>query len=387
MNDITPELQRPQNPRETQENSTGLLVISLYVLAAFCATAGLVVGIWRALQEPVADQSPALSVMAGLTTLVGGFVAAGLLWATAWLVRHREASLLEQRQLLRAVRAFREAGAPQPVETATPPAEDIAPLLRSIREEIAELNVNTLLTAEQREAKRLRKQSQRAGQLSRQVALAIRESNFDQAEEFLERLSHEIPDDPHLDELRDRIDEGRRDEVRRIVQQQVRRTSDLMAVARFEEAVEVAREVEQTHGGHPEADGLLQRVMREAETYELEQRRRLFSRINAHGEARQWKLALEAAHRLLETYPDSSQADQVRGMMPTIVDNARIEEVRGLRDRILDLMERRRYEEAVSLAKHVVNNYPETAAADELRQKMPRLEELAFRQRNENGQG
>ncbi|MBS3821272.1 MAG: hypothetical protein GVY16_05165 [Planctomycetes bacterium] len=371
------------NDSSSQPQGSGLLTVTLYVLAAFCASAGLLVGIWRAFQSPDMEQSSATSVMAGLTALAAGFVAAGGLWTAAWLVRAHEENLLQQRRLRQALRDLQAARWPIPAESlATTPAEDLKPLLERLREELAELNTNTLLSTEQREAKRLRKQSQRAEQLSRQAGLAIRECDYDQAEAMLERLSHEIPDDPHLEELQDRIEEGRRDEVRRIVQNEVRRASDLMAVARFDEAVEVARDIENKHGEQPEATGLLERVQREAHAYENEQRRRLLSLITAHGEARQWTLALDAAHRLLETYPDSDEAQKVRGMMTTLVDNARIEEVRELRDRILDLMERRRYTEAADLARQVVDDYPETAAAEELREKLPHLQELAYRQKN-----
>lgn len=358
------------------------LLVSLYVLAAISATTGLLVGVWQAVRSPQEGNGEAGSVMAGLLTLIGGFIAAGLLWAVAAMVRQQEASLRQQRKLLQALKDL-DAPAAQPpdspdvsarVETVT---QQLSPLLQGIREQVAELNTNMLLSSEQREAKRFRKQSQRAEQLARQVRQGIRTGNYDEAEDMLERLIHEIPDDPHLEELRDRIEEGREQERRRLVQQEVRRTADLMAVARFDEAIDVAREIENAHGEEPEAQGLLQRVMREAETYEYEQRRRLYSQITACGEARQWKLALDTAHRLLEKFPDTDEAEQVRRLMPTLVDNARIEEVRGLRDRILDMVDRRRYAEACQLALHVTENYPETAAAEELRAKLPRLRELA----------
>jgi outer membrane protein assembly factor BamD (BamD/ComL family) len=372
-----------ENAYTSPLGSVSLIVVSLYALSAFCATAGLVVGVWRAFQEPAANASPASSVMTGIVTFAAGLVSAALLWAIAWLIRCYAQALDQREQLLQAVRDLQASAAADKQEPADSD-DHLESLLGRIREELAELNTNTLLSTEQREAKRLRQQSQRAEQLSREVTLALRDEKFDEAEEVLERLAKEVPDDPHVAELRDRIDAGRREEVRRLVQNQVRRASDLMAVARFDEAVEVAREIEEKHGEQPEVEGLLERVQREAEAYEVEQRTRLFSLITDHGESRQWKLALETAHRLLEKFPASDEAEQVRAMMHTLVDNARIEEVRGLRDRILDLMERRRYEEAVSLAKHVVNNYPETAAAEELRAKMARLEELAYRQKNED---
>lgn len=357
-----------------------LLILSLQFLAVFCAATGLLVGIWRALQSSGVEGSPTAPVVSGLLMFVSGLVAAGLLWAAAHLLGAHSERRDREHDLLRVLQEL-HSESPAEAQPTPEPAPDVAaelkPLLAAIREELTELNTNMLLSPEQREAKRFRKQSQRAEQLARQVRQGIRAGEFDQAEEMLERLLQEIPDDPHLDELRDRIEEGRREESRRLVQQEVRRTADLMAVARFDEAIDVAREVEDKHGQQPEAQGLLQRVMQEAQTYELQQRRRLYTQINEQAEAREWKLALETAHRLLEKFPDSEQAGRVRNLMPTLVDNARIEEVRGLRDRILDLMERRRYAEAAQLAHHVIENYPETAAAEELRPKLQRLRQLA----------
>ncbi len=357
-----------------------LLILSLQFLAVFCTVTGLLVGLWRALQSPEVDGAPASPVMAGLLVFVGALVAAGLLWAAAHLLGVHSETRDRQRRLLETLQELRTPApteTPQASEPGPNPTAELKPLLTAIREELTELNTNMLLSTQQREAKRFRKQSQRAEQLARQVRQSIRAGEFDEAEEMLERLIHEIPDDPHLEELRDSIEEARREQSRHLVQQEVRRTADLMAVARFDEAIDVAREIEDKHGQQPETQGLLQRVMQEAQTYELQQRRRLYAQITEHAEAREWKLALETAHRLLEKFPDSEQAGQVRNLMPTLVDNARIEEVRGLRDRILDLMERRRYAEAAQLAHHVIENYPETAAAEELRPKLQRLQQLA----------
>ena len=64
-------------------------------------------------------------------------------------------------------------------------------------------------------------------------------------------------------------------------------------------------------------------------------------------------------------------------MLPTIQDNARIEEVREIRDQIRDLINRRRYGEAVEAAEAVVRRFPDTRAAIELGRQLNRLRELA----------
>jgi len=171
---------------------------------------------------------------------------------------------------------------------------------------------------------------------------------------------------------------GKEDQVRELISGQMQRASDLMSVSRFEEAAEVAENLHYKYPQSREADELLSRVQREAATFHTEKRHRLYAIIQENSQARHWKQALAGAHKLLETYADSEEAEKIRTMMPTLVDNARIQEVREYRDRIVDLMERHRYAEAIQLAKHVVENYPETAAAEELRAQMTKLRELAY---------
>jgi tetratricopeptide (TPR) repeat protein len=364
---------------ESQDSSGGL-VLCLHVVAVLSAIASGGMGLWLAF--PLAGSAAAGDWLLGTGVLIIGLVVGVWLWAMAWLVRKRRESLRVQERLAQSLRNLQPSQAGTEANSA--PAAMSEPILRQILEQLAELNANTLLTSEEREAKRLRKRSELAERLSRQITAAAREESFDEAAQLLERLREEIPDDPHLEELRLRIEEGRREQTRRILQGRMQRAADLMAVARFDEAIDVAEQLHREHPEHPETDGLLERVKRQAQTFEYEQRRRLYSELHAHGEARHWKQALEVAHRLMDNYPDSTEATQLKSLLPTLVDNARLEEVRQLRDRFVDLVERRRYPEAAELAKHVADNYPETTAAEELRAQLPRLHELAFKARNKS---
>jgi outer membrane protein assembly factor BamD (BamD/ComL family) len=103
----------------------------------------------------------------------------------------------------------------------------------------------------------------------------------------------------------------------------------------------------------------------------------MYNEVVRLAEARQWRQALKAARQYVQAFPSGAGADAVGAMLATMEDNARIEEVRELRDHIRDLLERRRYAEAVECARDVIERFPDTRAAEDLGRQMNRLRELA----------
>ena len=358
---------------------TGLLVNFLYLFSLISCMTGLAVGLYFSFRTSPEETLPDHDALATTFALFLGFAIGVFSWALAWLVRQRSESIFLQRGILRQLRDLQisEEQKESSDFTVSSLRESEHKLLEEILRELKELNIYLMLTDQQRGAKRLQKQSCMIEMLSEEISQAITAQQFDEAVEILARLSEELGDEPRIEELDQQISQARKMKLHAVMQEENQRASDLMAVARFEEAIGLAKNLQQQFPGTNEAEDLLQRVQREAQTFEAEQCRRLFEEINSAAEARQWKAALAAAHRLLENHTDSQEAQKARGMMPTLVDNARIEEVRELRDRILDMIERRRYSEAVDLADHVVENYPETTAAEELREQLPRLRQLA----------
>lgn len=355
---------------------------SLGVLGGVLAGAGMFLGGWwyyRSLAEDIPGLGPQ-GVQVALTGLAGG----GLLVCAAWLVRSRSRQQARENRLpvvlaslQRSLEEMRTADpTPPPVPVETDRTLD-ADLLRAILEQLRDLNANVLLPEDQRQHRQETLRQDRARQLVEQIESALADGAVDQADELLQSLREEYPDDQRLGDLSERIGSARQSVVKALVDGQIQRATDLMSVSRFDEALSLAQELEERYPDEPETRDLLQRVRREAGTFRNEQRRRLLALVNEHGQARQWRRALEAAHKLLNDYPDSDEADRVRAMMHTLVDNARIEEVRDQRDRFRDLMERRRYAEAARLAEEIIQNYPESAAAEDLRAQLPRLRELA----------
>jgi len=156
-----------------------------------------------------------------------------------------------------------------------------------------------------------------------------------------------------------------------------RQAEDLMAVANFGDAEAVARDLVESYPADEDARRLLEHVHREGRAFAMEQRRRLYDEVDRMAGSHRWRAAASAARRLLEDYPNSQEADLVAEKMSTLEENARMEEARELRDRIRDMLQRRRYAEAVTLAEDVLVRFSDTRMAAELRGQMDRLRQRA----------
>ncbi len=155
------------------------------------------------------------------------------------------------------------------------------------------------------------------------------------------------------------------------IESQSRRAADLIAASRFDDAVALVEGLLQKFPDHDGTRTLLTRVRQEAQSYHEEQCQRYYELIQEHALNRNWLAAVEAAHRLIHDFPDTKVADEAKVMMATLVDNARLQEVRDYREAIRDLLARGQFEELLKLANYILENYPETTLAEELRTKIP----------------
>jgi tetratricopeptide (TPR) repeat protein len=373
---------------------------ALGVIAVILGLAGAVIVVAASPTE--GWRSSAVVVMWMLVALAAGWMAGGVLWAAAWLCRgHHHQTLLGQRivallerlpaegmemlevPLSSASSSSRVARAgPIPLEgegraDSKPAPTTARARLEAALEQLRELNVNLLLTESQRQLKRQHLLERQAARLTRDLEQALASDQYPQAEEDLERLVRLAPDWPQLGDLRRRVDQARSAAEARDVEAATGRAQDLMATGQFLQAKTAAEELLAKHPALPAVTALVARVERERAAYVKEQRLTMYRKVETEAAHRHWRPALAAAEELLAAYPDSPEADTVRSRLDTLRDNAQIEEVRELRDRIRDLISRRRFPEALELAKDVVHRFPNVAAADELRQQMGRLEELA----------
>ncbi len=324
-----------------------------------------------------------LSFMTALwmvASLVAGGCVGGVMWALAWLCQNSYRRALTVRRLATAMEQLSFSSLPDASPGAAgAPAGGVSAAdgdLQAILDQLRDLNANVLLTDRQRETKRRYFTERRSQKLAEQVATTAAGSP-DQAQELLDELVAIVPDHPKIASLSEQIDRCRREVEQRDVSEAAAQAEDLMSGGEFPSAEAVATGLLARHPSALQAIALLAKVRREGQTFSTEQRTRMYREIQKHAQRRRWREALEAARAMLKAYPNSPEADAVTAQMNTLGDNARLEDVRELRDQIANLIERKRYGEAVELARALITEFPETAAATDLRGQMGRLEELA----------
>jgi hypothetical protein len=359
------------------------LIVCLLILGAFVAVVGFS---GATIYVIIAMENESLGAMQWLWAL--GILLAGLsvgagMWGLSWVVRIMyELRLFQQHMLVQASHAEPQRptkpawSVPSP-KVATPIEQEQAQLLGKLTATLEEIHLNLLLTPGQRDAKRLRLQEQKSVQLADEVAKAISARDFVQAQAALDKLVSQIPDDGKYPSLKQQLEDARADAQAKELAEQTRLAKDLMAVGDFGEASRVAQELARRYPALEQAKDLAGTVGREAAAFGLEQRTRLYADVEHAAHARRWRPALATGKRLMQLYPGSEQADAVAAQIPTLEKNARLEEVRELRDRIRDLLERRRFNDAIALAQDVVKRFPDTQAAAELSEQMDKLMDLA----------
>jgi outer membrane protein assembly factor BamD (BamD/ComL family) len=393
MSDMPRQASRPQAPVT--------LLSVLTILSILSIVAGVVAALMVLGSEEKANRLTFGGFVVAMGCLLAGLAVGCLLWAITHMVRRqsREALLRASAQRTREQHEAQEdPWPPAPALTILPEADSGAPpaeeppvattlveaggllnpqVLQEILAQLKDLNENLLLTHEQREAKRALRQEKISRRYSQEAERAIEQGNFLRAEKRLEEFADRVPRDPDCVRLRARLAEARAATKAKDIETYTRQVYDLMAISSFERAEETARELRDRYPNEPDLTELIRRVQREGKMFHGERRERMYREIARHAESRQWRAALEAARNFIQAFPKCVDADAIRAMVPTIEDNARIEEVREIRDQIRDLIQRRRYAEAVTCAEDIVRRFPDTQAARELGRQLNRLRELA----------
>ena len=363
-----------------------VLVAALQILALALVFAGLGQGIIVLYESPREAGPDPVVIFQALWWMILGGAAGGVLWALGWLIRRQHEMALAQERLIRVLKSGVGGGLAhpptgvRPVSLAEAELDDVdnsAELLHRLLSETMEMNANLLMSPSQREAKGLRRQERLACDLSEAFDAALAEHAFSRAEVCIKQFQDDLPDDKRLDEMRMRLTRTRQAAEASDVESATQRASDLMAVSAFDEAQQAADMLLSAYPSSERAGALADRVRRESTAFFRDQRQRLYSQVQSNADARRWGQALAAATRLVEAHPASGEADAARAMLTTLGDNARIEEVRKLRDHIRDMIKRRRYVEAVEIARDVMQRFPDSQAAVDLRDQIGRLEELA----------
>ncbi len=250
-------------------------------------------------------------------------------------------------------------------------------ILDAILVQIRELNENILMSQEQRSAKAAIRHDKLRRKLVEEAQAAIDAADFARAGQLVQALAERIPGDENILPLQERLEKARQAARGEEIEASTRSVNDMMAVGAFDRAEAEALDLKLRYPNDQAVTDLLNRVRREGRMFRNERHDRMYNEVVRLAEGRQWRKALKAARQYVQEFPTGASADAVGAMLATMEDNARIEEVRELRDHIRDLLERRRYSEAIDYARDVIERFPDTRAAEELSRQMNRLRELA----------
>jgi len=362
------------------------LVAVLQVLAVALIVGGLAQGGAVLQDAPMGGDRAIAALLAAAAWFVAGCSAAAVLWGLGWLIRRQYYATVLQQRILQAIESgsglevLRPAAplrAAEPSDLGPAAAEDHIELLQRLVSEVMQMNVHMLMSPAQREAKGRRRQDRLAGDLLGAFESALAAHEFGQAETCIRHFERELPDDERLAEMASRLSEARATAEARDISKATRQVEDLMAVASFDEAERAAEGLLSSYPSSQAALALVERVRREGAVFQRDHRQRLYSEVQRSASARRWQQALDAAQRLIEAHPDSSEADAANAMLTTLRSNARIEQVRELRDNFRDMMKRQRYPEALQIARDMIERFPDTRAAADLRRQMGHLRKLA----------
>lgn len=385
------------------------VVVCLNILAATIALGGTLGGVLAALAGLVQGQFINLLAAAGIFAACWSL--STILWAFAWLVRRQQdiyILLLERQSDLP---GGRNRGAVNPLSDTPPAVSAETQLVMQVADRLDELAHGLaqataaasafgamapsreahppaehgpardadILTEQEIQAAESAKLAADLDQLAAETRQHIQEGDLSGADEIIQKFRTRAPDDRRLDELAEHLDRSRAGAEAADLAACARQADDLMAVSAFRDAEDMVFDLLARYPNSHQGKELLRRVQWEADKFSAEQRRRLTEQLHRCAENRQWVTALEAAHKLIRLDPDCEEAKAVALQMSTIESNARIEEVRQLRDEFRDLMDRKRYPEAFELARHIVGEYPDTAAGRDLKDQLPSLKQMSAR--------
>lgn len=292
-----------------------------------------------------------------------------MFWGLAELVRRLET--------LPGLIAARRGGVTWPAPTTAPAAldeqhlEGITALLRELRD-------ISLLDDTQR-AKRLEAQGRAlAADLEREVPALLREHRWREARRRVQDARVRFPTLAQFEALERQIETMRAQVEAHDIESAERQINDLAALHAWERAADVVRELLARHPDSQKANALAARVRQQYDKTQAEQRTRLMAQAQDAVRARDWSTALAAANTIIQRYPRSPEAEALRLQLPTLQENVEIQTRQRAEARIRELVKQGRFDVALQSAHELIDRYPNSPQAEALRGQLAKLHQRAI---------
>ena len=343
-------------------------VVAVLQALGFIDLIATLVGVLVVLALRVQQSLPldATSVALLLGALVAGITLGGLLIGLAAALRYAHELVPGGRQDALHGSYYGGPGAPEathllaadePVGFAPSDAAQIATLLTDIRD-------LQLLGPEEREqtAERLRVRAERRA--ADEVIDAINTRQLGRARVLLRYAEATYGGTPTIERLQAKIEEAaKRNEALDFARTR-RHVADAIGEGQWILAEQYAH---QLYVDHPDS-------VRCRQLWDDTRRARLYAHIQECAEQHRWSEALAAAEEFIGRFPGSRESEALRRQMDTLRTNAEIVQRRQYEKRFKEFLSGQHYADALRIARHVVEQFPQSPQAHALRDQIPILE-------------
>lgn len=367
---------RPGDTLTARRNSAPL---ATYGLMSLCIVVGLftLFGVFAGafLLKDEQNQMMGIGVVALFLLLVFGFSGCALILAAIAFLRRvqtllKNTATIDQRT---SVLAEQSVANNRDVSNETIPLMDPSEEVRLL-EEIREI----LLLPEQSRNRRFKHLIKGEFQKHLDAAEAyVKAGEFHQAREQIKNLTERFGSNEQVKNFQERLEKAAQAAQDQEIRQGSEQIQDLLGLGQFEDAENLARELTQKYPTAQEPARWLDRVQEERQEFEKQHRQELHDQIQNYVSSKDWISALESAHRFLETYPSGEDSDAIRQQTATLEANAEIQTRQKIENQYKDYLGQQKYWEALSLARHLISEYPLSPQANALRDQIGRVEELA----------
>lgn len=214
-------------------------------------------------------------------------------------------------------------------------------------------------------------------QLERDIPVLLREHNWHEARHRVEDARLRFPALSVWDTLAEQVEQARMKYEAQDIERATREVDEMIALGAWDRAANAALEAQHRHPNSEAAAELVRRVSTQRDKATAEERTRLMARAQEFTNQRNWVDALRTVEEVLERFPKSLEARDLRLQLPVLQANAEIQTRQAMEHEIRELVHQKRYTEALRRAQTLIGRYPDSPQAKLLREQLPKLEQKA----------
>ena len=304
-----------------------------------------------------------------LAALAIGALAIGL----ALLIKYTFSAAVSAKLMERLLRdALQKKGQGEPAASALGGTshEEVVSLLSEIME-------NTLLDDAEKTTKRALAKKHRQQAMRREVEAFIKAGKYRDARERLEEFRLRYPESDAIPQMEAQLSDALRQHEHTEIANVSEQVQRYMGLGLWDRAMELARGLAEQFPENPEAARLPETVRIEQGAGQRQEQQRLYREIEHLVARKHWRQAFRAAETLMENHPDSPEAIRLRDQIEELRRNAAITERKEWETRIAEHVQTGRHREAYALAVELMEKYPESPQAEEIRKRLDQLKSRA----------